>query len=91
MEVPLHSYRKPDSFYVWEQQLVNGGAHAEQAVQDDAEKKQPRGGPCERGAHNASDDVSADKSHDNINDCNAAETNGVNSLSGNAERIPVLA
>jgi len=60
-------------------------------VQDDAEKKQPRGGPCKRGAHDASNNVSADKSHDHIHNGQAPEADGMHALSRNAERIPVLA
>ena len=83
---------KSDAFRsIWKQEFVNGGAHAEQAVQDDAEKKEPRGGPCERRARKISDDVSAHYCEEYVHDSNAAKTDGVNALSGNAKRIAVLA
>ena len=43
IRINKYSFTKSDAFTkrigIWKQEFVNGGAHAEQAVQDDAEKK----------------------------------------------------
>lgn len=83
---------KPNAFYsIWKQPLVNGGAHAEQAVQDDAEQEQTDRGPCKRGARPTGDDVSANESHDDVHNGHTTKTDGMRALSRNAERITVLA
>ena len=84
-------YRKFYSFTRWKQPPVNGGAHAEQAVQDDAEKKEPRGGPCKRNAHPTGNDVSAHKGQNYVHYSNATEADGMRTLAGNPQRIAILA
>ena len=79
------------SFRGREQELVNGGAHAEHAVQHDAQQEQPGGSPCKRGARIIRNYVSANESHNDIHDRNAADTNGVHALARNTECIPVFA
>lgn len=73
------------------QEFVNGGAHAKQAVQDDAEKKEPRGGPCKRGVHPTGNDVSAHYCEEYVHPRNATEADGMRALAGNTKRIAVLA
>ena len=98
--------RKPHPFSGWKQQPVNSGAHAEQAVQYDAEKKKPRGGPCKRHVRPTGNDVSAHYCEEYVHDSNATDSNatdsnatdsnatkpdGMHALPGNAKRIAVLA
>ena len=83
--------RKPHPFFGWKQQPVNSGAHAEQAVQYDAEKKKPCGGPCKRHARPTGNDVSAHYCEEYVHDGNAAKPDGMHALTGNTKSIAVLA
>lgn len=60
-------------------------------MQDDAEEKEPRSGPCKGRARKISDDVSAHQRHNYVHDSNVTETDGMRALAGDAEHIAVLA
>jgi len=76
---------------IWKQEFVNGGAHTEQAVQDDAEKKEPRGGPYKGCVRKISDDVCAHYCEEYVHNGQTTKTDGMGALTGNAKGIAVLA
>lgn len=80
-----------NSFSIWKYELINGGAHAEEAVQDDAQEEKPSGGPCERCVRKAGNEVGPDYSKNHIHDRDSADLNGMHALSGNPQRISVFA
>ena len=74
-----------------EQEFVNGGAHAKQAVKYNAQQEHPRSSPCKRRAGEVGNDVSANQSHRDIHYRQSAEANGMHALSRHAQRISVFA
>ena len=80
-----------NSFSIWKYELINGGAHAEEAVHDDAQEEKPSCGPCKWSVRKAGNEVGPNYRENNIHDRDSADLNGMHALSGNPQRISVFA